>query len=37
MLKIALLDDCANVALSAADRSVLPPGAEITVFDQHPP
>jgi phosphoglycerate dehydrogenase-like enzyme len=35
MLKIALLDDYANVALDSADWSGLPPGAKITVFDRH--
>ncbi|HEY4341025.1 MAG TPA: D-2-hydroxyacid dehydrogenase family protein [Steroidobacteraceae bacterium] len=35
MLKIAILDDYARVALKSADWSVLPHGTEITVFDQH--
>jgi phosphoglycerate dehydrogenase-like enzyme len=35
MLKIAILDDYARVALQSADWSVLPRDAEITVFDQH--
>jgi phosphoglycerate dehydrogenase-like enzyme len=35
MLKIAVLDDCAKVALQSADWSVLQGKAEITVFDQH--
>ena len=35
MLKIAILDDYAKVALQSADWSVLKHKAEITVFDQH--
>ena len=35
MLKIALLDDYARVALKSADWSVLKDKAEITVFDRH--
>jgi phosphoglycerate dehydrogenase-like enzyme len=35
MLKIAILDDYANVALQSADWSVLDGKAEITVFDRH--
>jgi lactate dehydrogenase-like 2-hydroxyacid dehydrogenase len=35
MLKIAILDDNARVALDSADWSRLPVGAEITVFDRH--
>ncbi len=35
MLKIAILDDYARVALDSADWSLLPSGAEITVFDRH--
>ena len=35
MLKIALLDDYANVALKSADWSVLNGKAEITTFDRH--
>ncbi len=35
MLKIAVLDDYAKVALQSADWSVLQGKAEITVFDQH--
>jgi phosphoglycerate dehydrogenase-like enzyme len=35
MLKIALLDDYARVALKSADWSVLNSKAEITVFDRH--
>ena len=35
MLKIAILDDYARVALDSADWSRLPAGAEITVFDRH--
>src|SRR6202167_2039286 len=35
MLKIALLDDYAGVALKSADWSVLKGKAEITVFDRH--
>src|SRR5271163_4303619 len=35
MLKIAILDDYAKVALQSADWSVLKDKAEITVFDQH--
>ncbi len=35
MLKIAILDDYAGVALQCADWSRLPAGAEITVFDRH--
>src|ERR1700731_1177836 len=35
MLRIALLDDYANVALKSADWSVLKGKAEITVFDRH--
>ena len=35
MLKIALLDDYARVALKSADWSVLKGRAEITVFDRH--
>jgi phosphoglycerate dehydrogenase-like enzyme len=35
MLKIALLDDYANVALKSADWSVLKGKAEITTFDRH--
>jgi phosphoglycerate dehydrogenase-like enzyme len=35
MLKIAILDDYANIALQSADWSVLHGKAEISVFDQH--
>src|SRR6266852_681818 len=35
MLKIALLDDYAMVALKSADWSVLKGKAEITIFDRH--
>ena len=35
MLKIALLDDYARIALQSADWSVLNGKAEITVFDRH--
>jgi phosphoglycerate dehydrogenase-like enzyme len=35
MLKIAILDDYAGVALDSADWSRLPAGTEITVFDRH--
>src|SRR6202140_471221 len=35
MLKIAILDDYAKVALRSADWSVLQGKAEITVFDRH--
>ena len=35
MLKLALLDDYAKVALACADWSVLDGKAEITVFDRH--
>src|ERR1700687_592114 len=35
MLKIAILDDYARVALQSADWSVLRGNAEITVFDRH--
>ena len=35
MLKIAILDDYARVALTSADWSVLRGKAEITVFDRH--
>jgi phosphoglycerate dehydrogenase-like enzyme len=35
MLKIAILDDYANVALQSADWSVLQGKAELTVFDRH--
>lgn len=35
MLKIALVDDYARVALKSADWSVLKDKAEITVFDRH--
>lgn len=35
MLKIAILDDYAEVALQSADWSVLDGKAEITVFDRH--
>ena len=35
MLKIALLDDYAHIALQSADWSVLNGKAEITVFDRH--
>jgi phosphoglycerate dehydrogenase-like enzyme len=35
MLKIAILDDYAKVALQSADWSVLKDKAEITVFDRH--
>src|SRR5260370_41057736 len=35
MLKIALLDDYAKVALKSADWSVLKGKADITIFDQH--
>jgi phosphoglycerate dehydrogenase-like enzyme len=35
MLKIALLDDYARVALQCADWSHVPAGSEITVFDRH--
>ena len=35
MLKIAILDDYANVALRSADWSVLQAKADITVFDRH--
>ena len=37
MLKIAILDDYARVALESADWSVLPSDAQITVFDRHLP
>src|SRR5271154_1080613 len=35
MLKIAILDDYAKVALQSADWSALQSKAEITVFDRH--
>jgi phosphoglycerate dehydrogenase-like enzyme len=35
MLKIALLDDYARVALQCVDWSHVPAGSEITVFDRH--
>src|SRR5580658_3873410 len=35
MLKIAILDDYARVALKSADWSMLAGKAEITVFDRH--
>lgn len=35
MIKVALLDDYANVALQSADWSVLRDKAQITVFDRH--
>ena len=35
MLKIAILDDYAKVALQSADWSVLWGKAEIAVFDRH--
>src|SRR6202034_1604019 len=35
MLKIAILDDYARVALESADWTVLPSDTEITVFDRH--
>jgi phosphoglycerate dehydrogenase-like enzyme len=35
MLKVAILDDYARLALKLADWSSLPAGAEITVFDRH--
>src|SRR6266851_6004192 len=35
MLKIAILDDYANVALQSADWSMLKGKAEITVFNHH--
>ena len=35
MLKIAILDDYAKVALQSADWSMLQGKAEITVFDRH--
>ena len=35
MLKVALLDDYARVALESADWSRLPPGSDIAVFDRH--
>ena len=35
MLKIAILDDYAQIALHSADWSVLEDKAEITVFDRH--
>jgi phosphoglycerate dehydrogenase-like enzyme len=35
MLKIAILDDYAGVALDSADWSMLPPDAELTTFDRH--
>jgi phosphoglycerate dehydrogenase-like enzyme len=35
MLKIAILDDCAHVAMQSADWSRLDGKAEITVFDRH--
>jgi len=35
MLKIAILDDYAKIALQSADWSVLRGKAEITVFDRH--
>ncbi len=35
MLKIAILDDYARQALTVADWSGLPAGAEVTVFDRH--
>jgi phosphoglycerate dehydrogenase-like enzyme len=35
MLKIAIVDDYARVALASADWSRLPAGTEITVFDRH--
>ncbi|HEX3838599.1 MAG TPA: D-2-hydroxyacid dehydrogenase family protein [Steroidobacteraceae bacterium] len=35
MLKIAILDDYARIALQSADWSALPGDAELTVFDRH--
>jgi phosphoglycerate dehydrogenase-like enzyme len=35
MLKVALLDDYAHVALASADWSRLPPGSDVVVFDRH--
>ncbi len=35
MLRIAILDDYARLALASADWSVLPNDTEITVFDRH--
>src|ERR1700723_3612192 len=35
MLKIAILDDYARIALQSADWSVLRGKAELTVFDRH--
>src|SRR5216684_3399763 len=35
MLKIAILDDYANIALQSADWSVLHGKAQLTVFDRH--
>src|SRR5215472_1699701 len=35
MLKIAILDDYANIALRSADWSVLEGKADITVFNRH--
>ena len=35
MLKVAILDDYAKVALKSADWSVLQGKAEVTVFDRH--
>ncbi len=34
MTKVAILNDWQNVALSSADWTVLPPDAEITVFNE---
>src|SRR5580704_4511585 len=36
-MKIAILDDCQNVALRMADWSALSGRAEITVFNDHVP
>jgi phosphoglycerate dehydrogenase-like enzyme len=35
MIKVALLDDYANIALQSTDWSVLRDKAQITIFDQH--
>jgi phosphoglycerate dehydrogenase-like enzyme len=35
MLKVALLDDYAHVALTSADWSRLPPASDVAVFDRH--
>ena len=35
MLKVAILDDYAGLALDSADWSRLPSGCEITVFNRH--